>query len=172
MTPDTLITYYLEMAHPGQFQPAYVDNAPITIERLVSPDVALYRSLYDTVGETYGWRDRRLMSDDDLREAICAPNIRVYVLRVAEVTAGYFELGFYADHVQIEYIGVFPTFHGSGYGKHLLSAAIAEAWAEGAPKLCVHTCNLDSDSALPNYLKRGFVIVETTEVPMPARYKS
>lgn len=171
MLPDTLITYYLEMPDSAHFQPAYVEDSAITLERLISPEVSFYRMLYNTVGETYGWRDRRLMSDVQLYEAINAPHIRVYVLRVSGEVAGYVELGFYADHAQIEYIGVFPSFHGNGCGKHLLSAAIAEAWREGAPKICVHTCNLDSASALPNYLKRGFAIVETTEEPMPDRYR-
>jgi GNAT superfamily N-acetyltransferase len=41
-------------------------------------------------------------------------------------------------------------------GKHLLSAAIAQAWRDGAKRVWLHTCTLDDAAALPNYLKRGF----------------
>jgi GNAT superfamily N-acetyltransferase len=41
-------------------------------------------------------------------------------------------------------------------GKHLLTRAVEQAWAEGANRVWLHTCTLDDKAAMPNYLKRGF----------------
>jgi GNAT superfamily N-acetyltransferase len=110
------------------------------------------------------------MSDHELEAAISAEHISIYVMSVDGVPGGYFELGHYGDHTQIEYFGLRPKYHGRGLGKHLLTMAIAEAWKNGTCTVGVHTCNLDSISALPNYLKRGFFIHHEEREPMPERY--
>ncbi|MFN8527983.1 MAG: GNAT family N-acetyltransferase [Anaerolineae bacterium] len=172
MIPDTLVTWYLAMTDRAQFVPAWADETEaISILEMREPDVAYYRFLYDGVGEVFGWRDRRLMSDKELFSAISASHIRIFVMYVNGVPGGYFELGRYPDHTQIEYFGLRPHLHGRGLGKHLLSETIAKAWEMGGDQVWVHTCNLDSESALPNYLKRGFQIIRTEEEPMPDRYR-
>lgn len=168
--PDKLVTYHLKMSHRAQFKPALANDASGVSITPIAPDVSFYRYLYDGVGDTFGWRDRRLMTDADLEAAISAANISIYVMYVDGVPGGYFELGHYGDHTQIEYFGLRPKFHGRGLGKHLLTAAIDKAWESGARTIGVHTCNLDSDSALPNYLKRGFAIEHVEEETMPERY--
>ncbi len=169
--PETLVTYHLLMSDPAQFKPAYADNTRgVSIVEMGAPDVSFYRYLYEGVGESFGWRDRCIMSDHELEAAISAAHISIYVMYVDGVPGGYFELGHYGDHTQIEYFGLRPKYHGRGLGKHLLTTAIAKAWDRGVDTVGVHTCNLDSVSALPNYTKRGFFIEHTEEEPMPQRY--
>ncbi len=175
--PDTLITWYLEMTDRAQFVPAHLDvPMGVTILEMENPDIPYYRFLYDTVGDTFGWRDRRLMTDDELRAAITRAGVTIYVMYQLGVPCGYVEL--LAKDVddqrvtEIAYLGLRPEYHGRGYGKFLLSFGIAQAWEDGADRVTLHTCNLDSESALPNYLKRGFQITRTEEEPMPDRYKT
>jgi GNAT superfamily N-acetyltransferase len=169
--PRTLITWYLEMTDPAQFRPAWAaETTGLTLTRWPDPDIEGYRALYSAVGSALRWRDRLLMPDDELRAALHSPDTSVWVLMVEGAQAGYFELARQGDSTEIAYFGLTPPFYGRGLGKHLLSTAIAQAWADGAQRVWVHTCNLDAPAAFDNYIKRGFWLVQTTEEPMPERY--
>ena len=77
--------------------------------------------------------------------------------------AGWYELRRVADDdsVEIAYFGIVATEFGRGFGKHLLSSAVGEAWALGPQRVWLHTCTLDHPNALPNYLARGFTPYRT-----------
>jgi GNAT superfamily N-acetyltransferase len=172
--PTTLVTTHLEMTDRAQFQPDYADDMPASLRvvRMDKADVRFYRFLYDAVGDQWAWRDRRLMSDVELHNAIADPCVSVYVLYVDGVPAGYIELAKQGGSTEIVYLGLRPEYMGQGLGKYLLSMGIARAWDEGAQRVWVHTCNNDAPSALPNYLKRGFRVFRVDEESMPDRYKS
>ncbi|MFN8379289.1 MAG: GNAT family N-acetyltransferase [Anaerolineae bacterium] len=171
--PPTLITWYLEMTDPAQFRPAWAaDTTRLKLTHWRAPDVDRYRALYRAVGGSLRWRDRLIMPDGELSEALESPDCSVWVLTVDDQTAGYFELVKQGESTELAYFGLTPPFYGQGLGKHLLSAAIERGWQDGAHRLWVHTCNLDAPAALDNYQKRGFVLYQTTEEPMPERYIS
>jgi len=52
--------------------------------------------------------------------------------------------------------GIVAAEFGRGFGKHLLSSAVRDAWALAPSRVWLHTCTLDHPNALPNYLARGF----------------
>jgi GNAT superfamily N-acetyltransferase len=168
--PDTLVTTYLEMTHRAQFRPAFVDNPRVNIIRMDCPDVGFYRFLYSEVGRVWRWRDRLVISEDELRHLISRPGVSVHVVYVDGVPAGYVELYKEGDDTEIAYFGLRTDFMGMGLGKHLLSYAIDTAWAEGARRVWVHTCNLDASHALENYMKRGLQVYHVEHQPMPQRY--
>jgi len=169
--PNNLITTYLEMTSPAAFQPSYLDDASVQIARMEKPDVGFYRFLYNSVGEQWRWRDRRLMSDEELFDVLASPNVSVHVLYVSGIPAGYVELERQGNTTEIAYFGLRPEYIGFGLGKHLLSYGIEQAWDKGTRRVWVHTCNLDGPHALNNYVKRGFSVYEVHEVPMPERYQ-
>ncbi|XWX04517.1 GNAT family N-acetyltransferase [Aggregatilineales bacterium SYSU G02658] len=169
-TPDTLITWYLEMTHRAEFRPAFMRLTDGGIERWQPASAEAYRAMYTAVGSQYAWRDRLLMPDEALMAALAAAELHRLVM--SGEPAGYVELLPISAAVSIEYLGLIPSFHGRGLGKHLLSYAIARAWEMGAERVIVHTCNLDAPQALDNYLKRGFRIVRETHEPMPERYRA
>ena len=73
---------------------------------------------------------------------------------------GYFELVNLGGDIEIAYFGLTPKFIGKGFGGYLLSRATQLAWQEFAAKrVIVNTFTLDHESALNNYLARGFKIV-------------
>lgn len=169
--PDVLVTTYLEMTDSNQFRPAYLaDSSGVTLKTMEAADVEFYRFLYRCVGEQWRWRDRLLLSTDELEALLNIPGTSVHVLYVDDVPAGYIELAHSGDSTKIAYFGLFPDYIGKGLGKHLLSYGIAQAWNTGAKRVWVHTCNLDGPYALDNYIKRGFSIYQVHEQPMPDDY--
>lgn len=171
-TPTELVTTYLEMTDPSEFQPGYaqLEGRSIMILKMQQADVAFYRFLYRSVGEQWAWRDRLMMNDDDLREELSQPGCDVYVLYVDGIPAGYVELGCNGAETEIQYFGLRSEFHGMGLGKHLLSYGVERAWEKGTDRIWLHTCNLDGPHALRNYMKRGFKIFDVKYEPMPERY--
>ncbi|HEV8305624.1 MAG TPA: hypothetical protein VGQ25_11715, partial [Gemmatimonadales bacterium] len=69
--------------------------------------------------------------------------------------------------VEIAYFGIVPAEFGRGFGKHLLSCAVRDAWALGPKRVWLHTCTLDHPNALPNYVARGFTPYKAEEYEVP-----
>ena len=158
VAPSTEVTRtYLEMRHPSELQAARCDDPLIRVELQSECSVELFRSLYVEVGKNYHWVDRLPWTHEDIRAHLALPEVSLWLMTYADKTAGYFELRKCEDRsTEIAYFGLLPEFIGRGLGKHLLSRATQQAWADGANRVWLHTCTLDDPAALPNYLKRGF----------------
>jgi GNAT superfamily N-acetyltransferase len=154
---------YLELTDPGQFRAAFGTFPGLVVERVAKPTVALYRSCYRTVGESYHWRDRWNWSDAEIQAHLGQPGISLHVAALGEAFAGWYELRRVEedDSVEIAYFGLAPDAIGRGFGKELLSCAVRDAWACGPSRVWVHTCTLDHPHALPNYQARGFTVYRT-----------
>jgi GNAT superfamily N-acetyltransferase len=153
-------TTYLEM-----LAPAMPDVAPpaadLRIERVLSPSADYYRFLYNSVGKGFCWVDRNLMPPDALQRIVGDDAVEIYVLYVDRQPAGYAELDRrIAGEIELAYFGLFPGFLGKGLGKYFLVWALRQAWSYGPRRVWVHTCDLDHEAALPNYLKAGFSIYD------------
>ena len=163
MKTTTVVTRtYLAMRDPAQLNGALCDSPRLSIERLPNCSPALFRSLYVEVGRNYDWIDRLPWTDEDIIAHLSQPETSLWLMTEDNQTAGYFELRRCEDgSVEIAYFGLLPEFIGRGLGKHLLTRAVEQAWAEGANRVWLHTCTLDDPAALPNYLKRGFQAYKT-----------
>ncbi len=166
-------TTYLEIPEPGRFRPACVAR-PHREVGAEAPSVAVYRVLYDAVGRAYRWVERLAWSDAELADHLARPAVTVLVPYLGSDPVGFVELdrGPHPDEpgTQIAYFGLVPRAHGHGLGKHLLSAGVARAFADGAERVWVHTCTLDGPHALANYLARGFARYKTMthHQPLPS----
>ena len=156
---------YLQLTSPDQFRPAFGEFSDLVVERVEPPTPALYRHCYRTVGEAYHWHDRRDWSDEQIRAHLAQPGITLHVATRNGALAGWYELRRVPEDgsVEIAYFGLAPDAIGRGLGKHLLSAAVRDAWAMNPTRVWLHTCTLDHPHALPNYEKRGFVRYKTEE---------
>jgi len=162
---------YLEMRNPTELQGALSEGAHIRIERMHECLASFFRYLYVEVGRNYHWIDRLPWTDEDIVAHLSQPEISLWLMTAAGATAGYFELRRCEDgSVEIAYFGLLPEFIARAMGKHLLTRAVEQAWAEGANRVWLHTCTLDDKAAMPNYLKRGFrpFKTETYSVELPA----
>lgn len=148
---------YLEMREASALQAALLDDPLIRIEAQPDCSVELFRRLYVEVGKNYHWIDRLPWTDEQIAEHLSKPENSLWLMTYDKETAGYFELRKCEDRsTEIAYFGLMPQFIGRGLGKHLLTSATQQAWADGASRVWLHTCTLDDPAALPNYLKRGF----------------
>jgi GNAT superfamily N-acetyltransferase len=165
MTPSPIIEVtrtYLEMRDPSALSGAKLDDPAIRIEHQRDCSVALFRSLYVEVGKNYHWVDRLPWTDDEIRDYLAQPEISLWLMTYDNEPAGYFELRRCEDgSTELAYFGLMPQFIGRGLGKHLLTCAVEQAWADGANRVWLHTCTLDDPAAMPNYLKRGFLPYRT-----------
>ena len=162
---------YLEMRDPSELQGARSDDARIRIEQMLQCPASLFRYLYVEVGRNYHWIDRLGWTDDDIARYLLQPEISLWLMTYDSETAGYFELRKCEDgSIEIAYFGLLQDFLGRGLGKHLLTRATEQAWADGADRVWLHTCTLDDKVAMPNYLKRGFrpFKTEAYSVELPA----
>jgi ribosomal protein S18 acetylase RimI-like enzyme len=148
---------YLEMRAPSELHPARNSDPLIKIEPQRDCSTELFRELYREVGRNYFWIDRLPWTDEQIKTYLQQPEVSVWLMTYDGDIAGYFELKKEADGAtEIAYFGLMPQFIGRGLGKHLLTCAVEQAWADGAKRVWLHTCTDDDPAALPNYLKRGF----------------
>lgn len=157
MTKIEVTRTYLEMRAAAELRPAHCNDPLIRIELQADCSVDLFRSLYREVGRKYYWTDRLPWTDEEIRAYLDQPNVSWWLMTYDGETAGYFELKQCQDSsTEIAYFGLTQKFIGRGLGKHLLTTAVEQAWADGATRVWLHTCTDDDPAALPNYLKRGF----------------
>jgi GNAT superfamily N-acetyltransferase len=148
---------YLEMRNPSELQPALSDDPRVRVERLPDCSDSFFRYLYVEVGRNYHWIDRLPWTDEQIRAHLDQPEISLWLMTYDDAPAGYFELRRCEDgSVEIAYFGLLTEFIGRGLGKHLLTCAVEQSWAIDANRVWLHTCTLDDEAAMPNYLKRGF----------------
>ena len=157
MVLATVRRVFLELRAPEELRRARASSIHARVEQLRPCPTDIYRTLYHDVGDRWHWVDRRTWSDERLAAHLARDAVAIFVARVGDELAGYFELERHNDDsVEIAYFGLRPEFFGRGLGGELLTRAVDEAWRMGAERVWLHTCSLDSPRALPNYLARGF----------------
>jgi len=147
---------YLEISAPADLRAARSDDPSLKVEQQHDCSIELFRFLYREVGKNYFWIDRLPWTDEEIKTYLQQPEVSLWLMTYNEEIAGYFELKKEGGSTEVAYFGLMPHFIGRGFGKHLLTCAVEQAWADGAKRVWLHTCTDDDPAALPNYLKRGF----------------
>ena len=131
---------------------------------LVDPvDFQLNKFFYKQIGKKHNWVDRLVWEDKKWIDYINNPNIQTYVLKQEQDLIGYFELIFCEkkQEIEIAYFGILEDYFGKKLGGFLLSEAIKKSFLVGVKRVWVHTCSLDHQNALKNYLARGMTIFKS-----------
>lgn len=150
----TIVTY-LEMRKPPDL-PAIRQPEGCALQR-IDHSRARYRSLFRAVGEPWLWFSRAMMPDDELAAILDDPKVEAYALHDGTGDVGLLELDFRADdEVELAFLGLVPGIIGQGAGRFLVNEAIRRAFAQPIKRFFVHTCTLDSPSALAFYIRSGF----------------
>ncbi|ESY27751.1 hypothetical protein X747_32865 [Mesorhizobium sp. LNJC384A00] len=111
--------------------------------------------------------DYLCLSDADLAVRIHGPRRDMRVLLIEGAPTGFFDLD-RRDHetVEVVYFGLMEHVAGRGFGKWLLSEAIAAAFSADVRCIVLKTCSLDHPAALAIYQKAGFRVVADVLMPM------
>jgi GNAT superfamily N-acetyltransferase len=132
-----------------------------SIERWENPPVKEYLEIYKAVGQTWGWTGRLRKPPKELTEILQSENNEVWLFKVEDIVAGFFEMVRSENETEIAYLGLKPEWIGKGFGQKLIKASVYVAGQNGA-KIWLHTCERDHPSALQAYLKAGFRIEKET----------
>ena len=148
---------YLEMNAPGDHRPKRSSLGGICFALVARPMPELNRFFYAAIGGEWFWLERRSWTLAQWTTYVDRATLETRVLSVDGVPAGYCELEQQVNgDVEVKYFGLLAAFIGRGLGAHLLTETVERAWAMGASRVVLNTCNLDHPRALDNYLRRGF----------------
>jgi GNAT superfamily N-acetyltransferase len=170
--PATDVTiHYLELTSQAALRGRRSPHDGVVFARVPRPMPELNRFFYAAIGGDWFWLERRSWTLAQWTEWTGRDQLETWVLSVDGVPAGYVELERRSNgDVEVMYFGLLAAFVGRGLGAHLLTEAVDRAWAMGASRVILNTCNLDHPNALGNYLARGFreyrVEVKRKEVPV------
>lgn len=156
-----MATTFLEMHSRSELIAGHSGDGEFRVEEMSVRQWQVNKFMYGFVGGQWQWVNRLAWSDQEWQRYAEDENIRTFLGFKQGALAGYFELNKCQGDVEIAYFGLTPQFIGRGYGKHMLTRCIEEAWDWGASRVWVHTCSLDHPSALPNYQARGLKVYKT-----------
>lgn len=148
-------TWYLTFG--GEIPKINFADGPISIERWENPEIDNYLELYQEVGRAWGWTGRLLKTEDELTAILNSTGNEIWLFRIDQELAGFFELVRLEHETEIVYLGLKPGWIGKGLGRKLIQTAVAVSGQKGQ-KVWLHTCKRDHPEALKAYLKAGFII--------------
>ncbi len=171
MATSVTVTH-MEMKSPSALRPKRLDRPGLVTVKISRPMPELNRFFYSAVGGAWYWIDRLGWTYADWLKYLDRPEMATWMITEHGTPAGYFELEKQSDDdVEIVYFGLLPQFLEAGIGGWALTECVEKAWAMGAQRVWVHTCNLDHPRAIANYLARGFQVfkTETKSEELPAK---
>lgn len=149
--------WYLELRSPDELRPARVIEG-LAVEHAEVPVGALNRFFYLEVGHDHHWVDLAAWSADQWQRH--AERMATWIGRYRGTPCGYGELDRRPDGtINVAYFGLLKPFHGRGIGGHMLTEVVRGAWAAGASRVTLNTCEVDGPHALDNYRARGFTVI-------------
>ncbi|MBL6799190.1 MAG: GNAT family N-acetyltransferase [Candidatus Pelagibacter bacterium] len=160
---EKIFRNYLEIKSLEDFKEVEAPSQYSFVELLNPKDFQLNKFFYKNVGKNHRWIDRLIWTDLNWIEYVSNKKLFTYVLKEKNEIAGYYELLFYENNkeAEIAYFGILEEYFGKKLGGYLLSEAIKNSFNQGAKRVWVHTCSLDHENALKNYLARGMKVFKT-----------
>jgi ribosomal protein S18 acetylase RimI-like enzyme len=160
---EKIFRNYLEIKSQKDFKEVKIPSQNSSVELVKPKDFQLNKFFYKNIGKNCQWVDRLIWTDLNWIEYISSENLFTYILKEKNEIAGYFELLFNENNKESEiaYFGILEEYFGKKFGGYLLSEAIKNSFISGSRRVWVHTCSLDHENALKNYLARGMKIFKT-----------
>ncbi len=157
-------TTYLEMLSPDAFIAKPAPGDDIEVKKVEIPTPVINHFFFVNVGRPWRWFSRLSWALEDWKNLVENESISTWIGYLAGSPFGYIEFDQQGERVEIAFFGLLPQYIGMKLGGFLLSEAIRLAWSLGPKRVWVHTCTLDHEHALNNYLARGFSIYKEETV--------
>jgi len=155
---------YLEISSLEDFKDSFYNSDKHSVQLVDPVDFQLNKFFYKNVGKNHHWIDRLVWTEKQWIEYVSDKKVKTYVLKFKEDLAGYFELILNLNEVEIAYLGLLEEYQNQKLGSYLLSSAIKNSFLNKPKRVWVHTCSLDHQNALKNYIARGMKIFKTETV--------
>ena len=157
---------YLEIKSLNELIETLTPPIGYTVYFLNPPNFQLNKFFYKNIGKDHQWIDRLVWSEKEWIDYVSSEKVKTYILKKNEDICGYFELIFHNEknEFEIAYFGLLQEYQNKKLGSFLLSFAIKKCFEKKINRVCVHTCSLDHDNALNNYLSRGMKIFKKETV--------
>jgi len=154
---------YLEMKSLSYLKEVKNPNENYEIKLVNPTDFQLNKFLYKYIGKKYHWIDRLSWTDKTWVDYVSNSKLSTYTLKNKEDLVGYFELIYHKDKKECEivYFGILEEYFGKKLGGFLLSEAIKKSFKFDTNRVWLHTCSLDHENALKNYLSRGMSVFKS-----------
>ena len=151
---------YLEINSLEELNETNILSEDYSIKIVEPRDFQLNKFFYKNVGKNHHWIDRLMWTDQQWSNYTSDNKVKTYILKNKDDLVGYFELISHKDkkEVEIAYLGLLEEYYNKKLGSYLLSAAIRNSFSDKIKRVWVHTCSLDHQNALNNYLSRGMKI--------------
>ena len=136
------------------------------INQVDPPDFQLNKFFYKQIGRKHRWIDRLAWTDKKWIEYVENSRVKTFVLKDNNNLAGYYETirDFDKDHSEIAYFGILEEYFGKKCGGFMLSEAINKLFEDGNSRVWLHTCSLDHENAIKNYLARGMRVFKSEKI--------
>ena len=129
--------------------------------KIIDPiDFQLNKFFYKNIGKKHKWVDRLAWSEEKWTSYLSSKKVKTFVFKYKDDLVGFFELIFHSENneTEIAYFGLLEEYQNKKLGSYLLSEAIKKSFEDNVSRVWVHTCSLDHQNALKNYLSRGMKI--------------
>ncbi len=148
---------YLEIQSLGDLVESKSPSDEFIIELINPPNFQLNKFFYKNIGKKHHWVDRLVWNDKQWTDYTDDKKVKTFVLKKKEDLVGYYELISHLDQneTEIAYFGILEEYQNQKLGSFLLTSAIKNSFLSNPNRVWVHTCSLDHENALDNYLSRG-----------------
>ena len=157
---------YLEIKSIQDLNEVIEPNEGYSLNLLEPINFQLNKFFYKNIGKKHKWKDRLVWTETQWIDYVGNKNVITYVFKFKTDLAGFFELISHNEkkEVEIAYFGLLEEFQNKKLGSYLLSQAIQKSFIDGIHRVWVHTCSLDHENALNNYIARGMKIFKTETI--------
>ena len=157
---EEIFRKYLEIKSINDLNEVQKPPSSYSLNLIETKDFQLNKLLYKQIGKKYRWIDRLTWTDQNWISYVSNKNLITYFLKNNDDLVGYYELILNKEkqESEIAYFGILEEYFGKKLGGFLLTEAIKKSFLLNTKRVWVHTCSLDHENALKNYLSRGMTI--------------
>ena len=157
---------YLEINSLQNLKESDKPSKDYTLSLVDKINFQLNKFFYKNIGKSHKWIDRLSWSEEKWINYVSSENVTTYVFKHKDDLVGFFELIFHPEknEMEIAYFGILEEYQNKKLGSYLLSQAIKISFKKNINRVWVHTCSLDHQNALNNYISRGMKIYKTETI--------
>tara|TARA_B100000161_G_C33504819_1_gene393495 strand:+ start:75 stop:578 length:504 start_codon:yes stop_codon:yes gene_type:complete len=151
---------YLEICSIKELKEGNKPSEDYSLDLVYPINFQLNKFFYKNIGKKHNWVDRLIWKDYQWIDYLSNKSVKTYILKKKKDLVGFFELIFHFDkkEVEIAYFGILEEYQNQKLGSYLLTQAIKISFNENIKRVWLHTCSLDHENALKNYISRGMKI--------------